>query len=52
MMSEENKRVILVFVSFYLPGYKAGGPVRSIANIVDHLNDEFYFRIVTSHPAL
>lgn len=38
---------ILVFIAHYLPGYKSGGPVRTIANMVDHLGDEFDFRIVT-----
>ena len=39
---------VLVFIGYYLPGYKAGGPVRSIANVVETLGDEFEFRIVTS----
>ncbi len=42
-----NKPVILTFVRFYLPGFKSGGPVRTIANIVEALSDEFEFRIVT-----
>lgn len=40
--------VILVFVHYYLPGYKSGGPIRTIANMVDALGDELDFRIVTS----
>lgn len=39
---------ILVFVRYYLPGYKAGGPLRTIANMVVHLGEEIEFRIVTS----
>ncbi|MCF8469400.1 MAG: glycosyltransferase [Parvibaculum sp.] len=42
------KSVILTFAAFYLPGYKAGGPIRTIANLVEALGDEFDFRIVTS----
>lgn len=42
-----KKLRILTFASCYLPGYKAGGPVRTIANMVDHLGDEFAFSIVT-----
>ena len=38
---------ILCFVAYYLPGYQAGGPLRTIANFVDHLGDEFDIRIVT-----
>lgn len=43
-----NRPVVLVFVHYYVPGYKAGGPIRSIANLVDHLGDEFDFRLVTA----
>jgi glycosyltransferase involved in cell wall biosynthesis len=39
---------VLTFVRYYLPGYKSGGPVRTIANLVDHLGEELDFRIVTS----
>ena len=42
-----SKSVILTFVRFYLPGYKSGGPVRTIANMVEHLGDDFEFKIVT-----
>jgi len=38
---------ILTFVRYYLPGYKSGGPVRTIANLVRQLGDELQFRIVT-----
>ncbi|MFI5150097.1 MAG: glycosyltransferase family 4 protein [Bacteroidia bacterium] len=41
------KPVILVFIDWFLPGYKAGGPVSSCANLVEHLRAEFEFRIVT-----
>lgn len=37
----------MTFVAYYLPGYKSGGPVRTIANMVEHLGDEFDFRVVT-----
>ena len=42
-----NKPIILVFIGNYLPGYKAGGILRNIVNTVDHLSDEFEFKIVT-----
>lgn len=45
----KNKNpIILTFIRYYLPGYKSGGPVRTIANLVDHLGDEFNFCIITS----
>jgi glycosyltransferase involved in cell wall biosynthesis len=44
-----NKRArILVFVPYYLPGYKAGGPIRTLANITEHLGDDFVFCILTT----
>ena len=45
-MSEKKK--ILVFIDWFLPGYKAGGPIRSVANMVDTLHEYFDFYIVTS----
>ncbi|HEV7230646.1 MAG TPA: glycosyltransferase family 4 protein [Bacteroidia bacterium] len=42
-----SKRKVLVFIDWYLPGFKAGGPIRSCANLVEHLSDEFEFLIVT-----
>ena len=38
---------ILTFTEYYLPGFKSGGPVRTLANMVDQLSDDFAFRIVT-----
>ncbi|MEQ8676907.1 MAG: glycosyltransferase [Aggregatilineales bacterium] len=38
---------ILIIVDYYLPGYKGGGPIRTIANLVDWLGDEFNFYILT-----
>lgn len=42
-----DKPKVLVFIDWYLPGYKAGGPVRSLANLVDHLRGRIDFHIVT-----
>jgi glycosyltransferase involved in cell wall biosynthesis len=41
------QRTILTLVDHYLPGSKAGGPVRSIAHIVERLGDSYHFRIAT-----
>lgn len=43
---ESNKPKILIFTDWYLPGYRAGGPIRSCANLVELLGDEIDFRIV------
>jgi glycosyltransferase involved in cell wall biosynthesis len=47
MTQEVPLQTILVLVGTYLPGYKGGGPIRSIANLVAELGGEFHFRIVT-----
>lgn len=46
-MIVQKKRNILILMGRYLPGYKDGGPVRSIKNMVDFLGDEYNFRILT-----
>jgi glycosyltransferase involved in cell wall biosynthesis len=38
---------ILIFIDWFLPGYKAGGPISSNANLVDHLKDDYEFYIIT-----
>ncbi len=43
-----RRPVVLAFVHYYLPGYKSGGPIRTLANLVDHLGGELDFRIVTA----
>lgn len=39
---------ILILMGRYLPGYKDGGPVRTIVNLVDILGNEYNFNIMTS----
>jgi glycosyltransferase involved in cell wall biosynthesis len=43
-----TKRRILCLTTCYLPGYKFGGPLRTIVNMVEHLSDDFDILIVTS----
>ena len=40
---------ILVFIDWYIPAYKAGGPIISVKNIIDHLSTHFDFYIITSN---
>ena len=46
-ITPSTKPLILCFVPHYLPGNRSGGPVRSISNLVDHLGDEYDFKIFT-----
>lgn len=43
----DGKKDILIITGRYLPGYKDGGPVRSIKNLTDFLGDEYNFKILT-----
>lgn len=38
---------VLILSEYYLPAYRAGGPVRTLSNLVERLGDEFEFRVVT-----
>ncbi len=40
------KNKVLLFQVNYLPGYKAGGSLRTLANMVDYLGDEFQMMVV------
>jgi glycosyltransferase involved in cell wall biosynthesis len=40
---------ILIFIDWYKPGFKAGGPIRSISNLVDQLYDKAELFIITSN---
>src|SRR5262245_4946321 len=37
----------LALDNFYLPGYKGGGPVRSLSGLAERLGDDFDFALVT-----
>lgn len=39
---------ILVLIDYYLPGYRGGGTIRSLANLVEAMGDEFEFFVLTS----
>lgn len=39
---------ILVLTGYYLPGYKGGGPIRTVANMLQALGKEFHFSLATS----
>ena len=45
-MPSEKKR-ILIFIDWFSPGYKAGGPISSNANLIDHLHEQIEFFVIT-----
>jgi glycosyltransferase involved in cell wall biosynthesis len=38
---------VLIFIDWYLPGFKAGGPIQSCVNLVSHLKKDLKFYIIT-----
>jgi len=46
-MRYSAKPRVLILADYFLPGFKAGGPIRSLANLVEQLGEEFHFRIIT-----
>ena len=42
-----GKPTVLIFTSYYLPGFKNGGPVRVLRNMCQWLGREYHFRVVT-----
>ena len=47
MSTPATRPRILVLAEWYVPGWKAGGPIRSLVNLVAALGDRFEFRIIT-----
>ncbi len=43
----QKKKRILIFVDYYFPGYKGGGTIRAIVNLVNLFKKRFEFYIVT-----
>ena len=43
-----DKKRILICIDWYEPGFKAGGPIRSVVNIVNALKADYEFYLLTS----
>ncbi|RTL57189.1 MAG: glycosyltransferase [Sphingobacteriales bacterium] len=41
------KSLVTIFYDYFSPAFKAGGPIQSLANLVDLLENEYIFRVVT-----
>ena len=46
---KKDKLDVLICVDWFLPAFKAGGPIQSVSNLVEYLKDEFNFWIFTSN---
>lgn len=48
LLKDRNNLNILCFTGYYLPGYKGGGPIKTIKNLFDQTGDEINFKLITS----
>lgn len=49
MVATTVKTRLWIFIDWYLPAYKAGGPIQSISNLVSRLKGDFEISVVTSN---
>lgn len=42
------KQKVIIFIGHFLPGYKSGGPVVSVQNLIDTFSDKVDFFVVTN----
>jgi len=47
-----TKKKLGIFVDWYLPAYKAGGPIQSVANLVGRLKKDLDISVITSNSDL
>jgi glycosyltransferase involved in cell wall biosynthesis len=43
-----DKKSVLIFISYYLPGFKMGGPIKSVQNITKKLNENYNLHVIAS----
>lgn len=48
MKNIQSKPRVLVLAPFFLPGFKGGGPIKTVMNLIEHLNINFDFDVLTS----
>ncbi len=51
-MEIRTKPNILIFIDWFLPSYRAGGPIQSVNNIILNLKTKYNFYIITSDSDL
>lgn len=49
MVSTPEKKRLWIFIDWYLPAYRAGGPIQSVSNLVSRLKSDFEISVITSN---
>ncbi|MEQ8909272.1 MAG: glycosyltransferase [Vicingaceae bacterium] len=52
MTKSTSKIRVVIFIDWFYPAYKAGGPIKSVYHIAENLSQEFEFYIVCSNQDL
>lgn len=39
---------VLIFIGFFLPGYKGGGPIKTVKNLIDQTSSDLNYEVITS----
>ncbi len=47
LQSGNAKPILLILYDYFIPGFKAGGPIQSLSNMVALLHDKYDFRVIT-----
>jgi glycosyltransferase involved in cell wall biosynthesis len=51
-LQHRRKKRILCFTSYYLPGFKSGGPLRSLLHLQEWFGDNYEFAVITRNRDL
>jgi glycosyltransferase involved in cell wall biosynthesis len=51
-MKDNQVPTVVIFTDWYVPGYKAGGPVQSVFNLAEILSKDFHVKVVSRNTDL
>lgn len=47
-IQSKGKKTILIIYPYFFPGFKAGGPIQSLVNLIHALSNYYNFKVITS----
>lgn len=51
-MEDNQVKTIVIFTDWYVPGFKAGGPIQSVFNLAELLSKDFHVKVVSRNTDL
>jgi glycosyltransferase involved in cell wall biosynthesis len=52
MTKDNQAKTIVIFTDWYVPGFKAGGPIQSVFNLAELLSKDFHVKVVSRNTDL